>query len=1337
MKLSEKITELRKRNGWSQEQLAVKLDVSRQAVYKWEADMNQPDIDKLKRIAHLFGVSYNVLMDDDMDLPLFEQIAEAENGEIQNEHDTEAKEVLIQESHTGKPNKKKAKKVIIILSICAVAIALLCIVGYIAFGIDYQKETYTVKFYTYGETAIDDITVKEGKSITNVITPTKRGYTFECWYLDGEKFDIENEKITKNITLVAGWTANEHTLTYVDYETGNTKEIVFKTDEKVHIRTDIFEKQGYVFAGWAKVPNGGVVIKGGYSSVLEPEDLTLYAIWEEDIFYRPKYSIEYELNGGTNNTYNPWEYTVGYNVTLKEPSKEGYLFEGWYLDKEFTKKVETTNAIGDSGNVTLYAKWVTTKFDFAEVEDGFALVGYDGDSEIINIPNTYLNKSVVEISENAFCGNGYVCQIIIPETVKRIDKNAFDDCQRLTTIIVNSNNQDYSSNNGVLFNKDITYLYKYPCGKEDKIYEAPKTVNVIGAGAFLYATHIEEIKLPNDETLTYGVGRIGKSAFDGCTSLEKIELGCVVNYLEAGCFRNCTSLKEIEFKADTVWGIERAAFEGCTSLENVIFNYSTVKEIGEYVFMGCTSLSKFDLSSVEKIGACAFYGTGLKELYIPTTVKYVGAKLFMGCIYEELTVYCEASNTPNEWASDWLYGAYKVVWNSQGQDDNNQSQNISFTYKIDGGNAIITGCHNGKNTIKIPRIIDGYNVTSIGEGAFKDNTEIVEVIIPSSVLSVGKTAFEGCVGIKKFSSESIYSKITALDGVLYDDFGKTLIKYPLGKLSTEFSVPNDVEKIDENAFKNNIRLSKISLPGVTKIEKSAFYGCTALDLIDGKLIAEYIESEAFYGCTSLTSIEFLAENVYFMGDYAFYGCTRLKNAIFKGNVASIGAEAFRSCTNLYDVKFEKELGALGEQAFGGCGFEQIKLPEGIKLMPSKLFSGCQKLKKVNIPSTVTRIEDHVINYTAIQYINIPSSVAVIEDYAFAGVIDLFIFCEAEEKALGWCSKWNYNGNSISDVPLITYWNEQYSAPTFEFTIMEDGSSHITGVDIISNGVLILPHMNGTSRVTDIFLTEENALKVKEIFISQWINSTAYEIDLSTYGNLKNIIVSSQNYNLRSVDGVLYNREKSALLFYPASKEESEYVSIKELKTIKANAFKNAKYLTSIVLDNERDSYGVEIIEEAAFYGCAKLSEAHLGKTIREIGKEAFRGCTSIKYLEFINTKSLKIDTYAFYECTGLESVSFYGISTDVGDYAFALCENVSTLAVFGVNKIGSHAFNCNKIKQIFIPNSLSYIMSKAFDNYENTIFYCGSTKQPTGWRSDWINTNSATVIWGQKVEDLP
>ena len=49
MEISEKITYLRKQKGWSQEQLAIKVEVSRQAVYKWEAGISQPEIDKLKK----------------------------------------------------------------------------------------------------------------------------------------------------------------------------------------------------------------------------------------------------------------------------------------------------------------------------------------------------------------------------------------------------------------------------------------------------------------------------------------------------------------------------------------------------------------------------------------------------------------------------------------------------------------------------------------------------------------------------------------------------------------------------------------------------------------------------------------------------------------------------------------------------------------------------------------------------------------------------------------------------------------------------------------------------------------------------------------------------------------------------------------------------------------------------------------------------------------------------------------------------------------------------------------------------------------------------------------
>ena len=68
MQISDKIAFLRKKKGWSQEQLAIKLDVSRQAVYKWEANITYPEIDKLKKLASLFEISFNDFFDDSVDI---------------------------------------------------------------------------------------------------------------------------------------------------------------------------------------------------------------------------------------------------------------------------------------------------------------------------------------------------------------------------------------------------------------------------------------------------------------------------------------------------------------------------------------------------------------------------------------------------------------------------------------------------------------------------------------------------------------------------------------------------------------------------------------------------------------------------------------------------------------------------------------------------------------------------------------------------------------------------------------------------------------------------------------------------------------------------------------------------------------------------------------------------------------------------------------------------------------------------------------------------------------------------------------------------------------------
>jgi len=96
MKTSDKITKLRKRMGYSQEDLANELGVSRQAVFKWESGENMPDIDKIKKLAKLFNVTFDDLLDDDKEI----------DNNIIKEKPIE-KETIIVEKHYEKPVERK------------------------------------------------------------------------------------------------------------------------------------------------------------------------------------------------------------------------------------------------------------------------------------------------------------------------------------------------------------------------------------------------------------------------------------------------------------------------------------------------------------------------------------------------------------------------------------------------------------------------------------------------------------------------------------------------------------------------------------------------------------------------------------------------------------------------------------------------------------------------------------------------------------------------------------------------------------------------------------------------------------------------------------------------------------------------------------------------------------------------------------------------------------------------------------------------------------------------------------------------------------------------------
>ena len=144
------------------------------------------------------------------------------------------------------------------------------------------------------------------------------------------------------------------------------KEFVSLTDAELHlwvemVRPMVSRKQfgklyeqaiAYLVCHKLKMAGYGENPLGDMAKIKLTKNITLYAQWK-----LTKYKITYKLNGGKNAKKNPTAYTYKTStIKLKNPTRKGYVFKGWYLDKKFKKKVTVINK-GSSGNKTLYAKW--------------------------------------------------------------------------------------------------------------------------------------------------------------------------------------------------------------------------------------------------------------------------------------------------------------------------------------------------------------------------------------------------------------------------------------------------------------------------------------------------------------------------------------------------------------------------------------------------------------------------------------------------------------------------------------------------------------------------------------------------------------------------------------------------------------------------------------------------------------------------------------------------------------------------------------------------------------------------------------------------------------------
>ena len=214
-------------------------------------------------------------------------------------------------------------------------------------------------------------------------------------------------------------------------------------------------------------------------------------------------------------------------------------------------------------------------------------------------------------------------------------------------------------------------------------------------------------------------------------------------------------------------------------------------------------------------------------------------------------------------------------------------------------------------------------------------------------------------------------------------------------------------------------------------------------------------------------------------------------------------------------------------------------------------------------------------------------------------------------------------------------------------------------------------------------------------------------------SLKNFTVSESNSAYSSKDGVLFNKNKTKLVAYPAGKTNTSYTIPNSVSEIKEWAFSDCSDLTNVTIPNS-----VSKISYGTFWGCSSLTSVTIP--------------TSVK----------SIDGYAFEYCSSLTSVTIPNSVTSIGEWAFSDCSSLTSITIpNSVSKISYGTFECcENLKSVTIPTSVKSIDGRAFSfcSSLSDIYYKGTASQWKAVKVEAFNNplKNATIHYVPNVPAL-
>ncbi len=799
--------------------------------------------------------------------------------------------------------------------------------------------------------------------------------------------------------------------------------------------------------------------------------------------------------------------------------------------------------------------------------------------------------------------------------------------------------------------------------------------------------------------------------------------------------------------------------------------------------------------TVKKVHSRAFsYCENLKKVNIPSSVIEIGSAAFIGCTSLE-SINVDEENPFFSSADGVLFNKYKDTLHQYPVGSTKKSYTIpDFVEEI--GIYAFAECK-ALETIEIPD-----SVEIIDDNAFQSCPKLNNVVMPDSVCKLGAGVFENCSSLLDITFSNKLTEVgwyavyntpwlkAQADGIIY--IGSALYSYK-GNMpeNTALTVKEGTLCITDDAFYGNSYKYEEQNDTIRK------------NLISIKLpdSLKYIKQEAFYECENLQEIQ-LPDNILGIEFDAFSKCTSLKKVNIPSSLDWLGI-IFRSCHSLEEIEIPENITQIVEGAFEDCTSLRsitVKNPNCSIYKPFKSPFSETDEQTFKFSGTICGYENSTVQKFAKEngydFVSIGKYEYEEPDFDNIEHDDTWEWYNRKDHAII-C---DYHGDVSETLELPNTLN---GLPVTEAYIHDiQDSDKIKKLIIPANITYAAELLRSLDNLTDIevdkdnksFVLESNALfnadktilfrcladKVKgEFVVPDSVTSIAYNAFKNCTGltsikipasvediadtiegcsSLEAIKVSKSNKYYSSVNGVLFNSNRSSIYRYPQNHSCTSYELPNFVLWICSGAFKGCDKLKSVELSDN-----LYTISSEAFKGCDKLESIKLPQSVKEIDNEAFSSCSSLKAIEFpddINNLGLNIaaDTPWYddqpdgpiycgqylYKIKDPESklteITIKDGTKRIADYAF--CKDITIKDQFletipntslkkvvlpdSIEKIGSFIFaDCTALTEVVLPKNLKISDNDTTNEVPPIGIFAGCTSL-----KDIILSDNATEIRG-------